>query len=118
MPLMSFTSRPSADAMPPDSDMDDELLNELWRAVNGSLGEEHARVGEDPEAYRDCHFVTDRVIGAALQSTKEAKARQFVECARKNGIPNVADPTVDSHGDVDIHPPPGLTTLVASSPCL
>ena len=41
------------DAMPPDSDVDDELLDQLWHAVNGSLGEEHARVGEDPEAYRD-----------------------------------------------------------------
>jgi hypothetical protein len=39
--------------MPPDSDMDDELLDQLRHAVNGSLGEEHARVGEDPEAYRD-----------------------------------------------------------------
>jgi hypothetical protein len=54
--------------------------------------------------------------GAAVSSSptlgtaaKEAKARQFVECARKNGVPNVADPTVDSHGDVDISPPPGLT---------
>ena len=41
------------DAMPPDSDIDDELLDQLRHAVNGSLGEEHARVGEDPEAYRD-----------------------------------------------------------------
>lgn len=54
--------------------------------------------------------------GAAVSSTptlgtaaKEAKARQFVECARKNGIPNVADPTVNSDGDIDIAPPPGLT---------
>jgi hypothetical protein len=42
-------------------------------------------------------------------AAKEAKARQFVDCARKNGIPNVADPTVNSNGDVDISPPPGLT---------
>lgn len=42
-------------------------------------------------------------------AAKEAKARQFVECARKNGIPNVADPKVNADGDVDIDPPPGLT---------
>ncbi|MDN3353070.1 hypothetical protein [Actinomadura sp. DC4] len=42
-------------------------------------------------------------------AAKEAKARQFVECARKNGIPNVADPKVGSDGDIDISPPPGLT---------
>jgi hypothetical protein len=42
-------------------------------------------------------------------AAKEAKARQFVDCARKNGIPNVADPTVNSVGDIDISPPPGLT---------
>jgi hypothetical protein len=42
-------------------------------------------------------------------AAKEAKARQFVECARKNGIPNVADPTVNAGGDIDISPPPGLT---------
>jgi hypothetical protein len=54
--------------------------------------------------------------GAAVSSSptlgmaaKEAKARQFVECARKNGIPNVADPTVNADGDIDINPPPGLT---------
>jgi hypothetical protein len=54
--------------------------------------------------------------GAAVSSSptlgtaaKEAKARQFVECARKNGIPNVADPTVNPDGDIDINPPPGLT---------
>jgi hypothetical protein len=54
--------------------------------------------------------------GAAVSSSptlgtaaKEAKARQFVDCARKNGIPNVADPTVNAKGDVDISPPPGLT---------
>jgi hypothetical protein len=54
--------------------------------------------------------------GAAVSSSptlgtaaKEAKARQFVECARKNGIPNVADPKVNSDGDIDIAPPPGLT---------
>jgi hypothetical protein len=42
-------------------------------------------------------------------TAKEAKARQFVECARKNGVPNVADPTVDAEGDIEISPPPGLT---------
>jgi hypothetical protein len=42
-------------------------------------------------------------------AAKEAKARQFVQCARKNGIPNVADPTVNADGDIDINPPPGLT---------
>ncbi|GAA4630945.1 hypothetical protein GCM10023196_058360 [Actinoallomurus vinaceus] len=42
-------------------------------------------------------------------AAKEAKARQFVDCARKNGIPNVADPKVNADGDVDISPPPGLT---------
>jgi hypothetical protein len=42
-------------------------------------------------------------------AAKEAKARQFVECARKNGIPNVADPKVNADGDIDIDPPPGLT---------
>jgi hypothetical protein len=42
-------------------------------------------------------------------AAKEAKARQFVECARKNGVPNVADPTVNADGDIDISPPPGLT---------
>ncbi|MCO6009147.1 hypothetical protein NE236_29675 [Actinoallomurus purpureus] len=42
-------------------------------------------------------------------AAKEAKARQFVECARKNGIPNVADPKVNADGDIDISPPPGLT---------
>jgi hypothetical protein len=42
-------------------------------------------------------------------AAKEAKAREFVACARKNGIPNVADPTVNAEGDVDISPPPGLT---------
>jgi hypothetical protein len=42
-------------------------------------------------------------------AAKEAKARQFVERARKNGIPNVADPTVNADGDIDISPPPGLT---------
>jgi hypothetical protein len=54
--------------------------------------------------------------GAAVSSSptlgtaaKEAKARQFVECARKNGIPNVADPKVNADGDIDIDPPPGLT---------
>jgi hypothetical protein len=54
--------------------------------------------------------------GAAVTSTptlgtaaKEAKARQFVECARKNGVPNVADPTVNADGDIDISSPPGLT---------
>ncbi|MGI8329967.1 hypothetical protein ACRYCC_08365 [Actinomadura scrupuli] len=54
--------------------------------------------------------------GAAVTSSptlgtaaKEAKARQFVDCARKNGIPNVADPKVGSDGDIDIEPPPGLT---------
>lgn len=54
--------------------------------------------------------------GAAVTSSptldtaaKEAKARQFVACARKNGIPNVADPTVNAEGDIDIPTPPGLT---------
>ena len=54
--------------------------------------------------------------GAAVSSSptlgtaaKEAKARQFVECARRNGIPSVADPTVSADGDIDISPPPGLT---------
>ena len=54
--------------------------------------------------------------GAAVSSSptlgtaaKEAKARQFVECARKNGIPNVADPQVNANGDVRVSPPPGLT---------
>jgi len=54
--------------------------------------------------------------GAAVSSSptlgtaaKEAKARQFVQCARKNGVPNLADPTVESSGDIHLSPPPGLT---------
>jgi hypothetical protein len=42
-------------------------------------------------------------------AAKEAKARQFVDCARKNGVPNVSDPSVDGQGNVHISPPPGLT---------
>lgn len=39
---------------------------------------------------------------------KEAKARQFVACVRRNGIPNVQDPTIDNQGNVQVSPPPGL----------
>jgi hypothetical protein len=41
-------------------------------------------------------------------NAKEAKARQFVQCARQNGVPNVQDPTVDGQGNVHVPPPPGL----------
>lgn len=54
--------------------------------------------------------------GAAVTSSptldtaaREAKARQFVACARQNGISNLADPTVNAEGDIDLSPPPGLT---------
>ncbi len=43
-------------------------------------------------------------------AAKEAKARQFVACARQHGIPNLADPTVESDGDIHLTPPPGLST--------
>jgi hypothetical protein len=50
--------------------------------------------------------------GAVATSTtagpaaKEAAARQFAQCARQNGIPNLQDPTVDAHGDLQLPPPP------------
>lgn len=40
---------------------------------------------------------------------KEAKARQFVQCARQNGVVNLQDPTLDAQGNVRLVPPPGLS---------
>jgi len=46
--------------------------------------------------------------GAVATSTtagpaaKEAAARQFVQCARQNGMPNLQDPTVDARGNIHL----------------
>lgn len=42
-------------------------------------------------------------------AAREAAAQAFVRCARANGVPNLQDPTVDSHGNVHINPPPGVS---------
>jgi hypothetical protein len=39
------------DAVPPDAEMDDELLGQIVRRVNGSLADEQRHIEEDPEAY-------------------------------------------------------------------
>jgi hypothetical protein len=39
------------DAVPPDAEMDNELLEQIRRRVNGSLGDEQRHIEEDPEAY-------------------------------------------------------------------
>src|SRR5438105_137183 len=41
------------DSLPPDGELDDELLDAVVRRVNGSLGDEQRNVEEDPEAYVD-----------------------------------------------------------------
>jgi hypothetical protein len=46
----------------------------------------------------------------AGSAAREAAARQFVQCARQNGIPNLQDPTVNAHGDLELPTsPPGLS---------
>jgi hypothetical protein len=39
------------DAVPPDAELDDELLDQIARRVNGSLADEQRHIEEDPEAY-------------------------------------------------------------------
>jgi hypothetical protein len=41
------------DALPGDSEMDEETLGRLVHRVNGTLGGEYRHIGEDPEAYVD-----------------------------------------------------------------
>jgi hypothetical protein len=40
------------DALPPDGEADEHLLDDVLRRVNGPLAEEQRHIEEDPEAYR------------------------------------------------------------------
>lgn len=41
------------EALPPDGELDDALLDQVLRHVNGPLGEEQPQIEEDPKAYVD-----------------------------------------------------------------
>jgi predicted Zn-dependent protease len=50
------------DAVPDDAEMDDELLDQIVRRVNGSLADEQRHIEEDPEAYLAFwHRMADRL---------------------------------------------------------